>query len=281
MLRASSTLHVMPCARASTSPSPGCCFCNNWARFPYYTNHALFVLNRGQVALDIEHSKYLGGDLQHTHLVKGLDYALLNKVRSETEVETGTAAPPLTNRVAGSERNSGSVANEAAAGSLPASNMPAPPVHGFHTRLGHAIHRIVAEQEASDGSRVTERFLPGRTVFTFSLDATSHALDEIPIIAQRSKEDCAAVADMLNDVVDDAMLRRLRSILDAMRQVGWRGVVCAHPRVTPTNLNCHWVLFVRTPWHPHVHSDRPGALYITCGVVGGTPRPAQKEVKGG
>ena len=28
-------------------------------------------------------SKYLGGDMEHTHLVKGLDYALLQKVRSE------------------------------------------------------------------------------------------------------------------------------------------------------------------------------------------------------
>ena len=30
-----------------------------------------------------EHSKYLGGDLKHTHLVKGLDFALLKKVRDE------------------------------------------------------------------------------------------------------------------------------------------------------------------------------------------------------
>ena len=28
----------------------------------------------------IEDSKYLGGDMEHTHLVKGLDYALLQKV---------------------------------------------------------------------------------------------------------------------------------------------------------------------------------------------------------
>ena len=28
----------------------------------------------------IEESKYLGGDIKHTHLVKGLDIALLNKV---------------------------------------------------------------------------------------------------------------------------------------------------------------------------------------------------------
>ena len=28
----------------------------------------------------IQASKYLGGDMEHTHLVKGLDYALLEKV---------------------------------------------------------------------------------------------------------------------------------------------------------------------------------------------------------
>ena len=28
----------------------------------------------------IQESKYLGGDMKHTHLVKGLDYALLQKV---------------------------------------------------------------------------------------------------------------------------------------------------------------------------------------------------------
>ena len=37
----------------------------------------------------IEESKFLGGDMEHTHLVKGLDYALLDKVRAEiTHKET-------------------------------------------------------------------------------------------------------------------------------------------------------------------------------------------------
>jgi len=31
----------------------------------------------------IQESKYLGGDMEHTHLVKGLDFALLQKVRIE------------------------------------------------------------------------------------------------------------------------------------------------------------------------------------------------------
>ena len=34
---------------------------------------------------DVEKSHYLGGDVQHTHLVRGLDRALLHKVRSEME----------------------------------------------------------------------------------------------------------------------------------------------------------------------------------------------------
>jgi IK cytokine len=29
----------------------------------------------------IQESKFLGGDMEHTHLVKGLDYALLQKVK--------------------------------------------------------------------------------------------------------------------------------------------------------------------------------------------------------
>lgn len=32
-------------------------------------------------AISIQDSKFLGGDLEHTHLVKGLDYALLQQVR--------------------------------------------------------------------------------------------------------------------------------------------------------------------------------------------------------
>ena len=36
----------------------------------------------------IDESKYLGGDMAHTHLVKGLDYALLEKVRSEIAVKS-------------------------------------------------------------------------------------------------------------------------------------------------------------------------------------------------
>lgn len=44
-----------------------------------------------QFMLNLLYSSYFGciyvclGDVEHTHLVKGLDYALLNKVRSEID----------------------------------------------------------------------------------------------------------------------------------------------------------------------------------------------------
>ncbi len=34
----------------------------------------------------IQESKFLGGDMEHTHLVKGLDFALLQKVRQQRHV---------------------------------------------------------------------------------------------------------------------------------------------------------------------------------------------------
>ena len=45
----------------------------------------MYVFNSGddyaeRRKLVIQESKYLGGDMEHTHLVKGLDYALLEKV---------------------------------------------------------------------------------------------------------------------------------------------------------------------------------------------------------
>ena len=40
----------------------------------------------------IAQSKYLGGDVEHTHLVKGLDFALLNKVRAEQQAADAAKA---------------------------------------------------------------------------------------------------------------------------------------------------------------------------------------------
>ena len=43
------------------------------------------MLESQQDLLTVEETKYLGGDLEHTHLVKGLDYALLQKVQPKSQ----------------------------------------------------------------------------------------------------------------------------------------------------------------------------------------------------
>lgn len=42
--------------------------------------------------LSVEDSKFLGGDVEHTHLVKGLDFALLQKVLYTYHSKEGIAA---------------------------------------------------------------------------------------------------------------------------------------------------------------------------------------------
>lgn len=48
--------------------------------------------NSSNTSISIEESKFLGGDVQHTHLVKGLDFALLKKVRSDLDQQQAEEA---------------------------------------------------------------------------------------------------------------------------------------------------------------------------------------------
>lgn len=47
----------------------------------------------------IQESKFLGGDMEHTHLVKGLDFALLQKVSADITVLLKICLLPQTHRV--------------------------------------------------------------------------------------------------------------------------------------------------------------------------------------
>jgi IK cytokine len=69
--------------------------------------------------LSVEETRYLGGDLEHTHLVKGLDFALLQKVRSEQQSHAG-------------ERPEAMPAGDAAAA-----------VPTVRTSIGRAVHAFI------------------------------------------------------------------------------------------------------------------------------------------
>ncbi len=61
-----------------------CCYSRKYTHTYQEIPIALYDSNRSNAAeqrrLAIQESKFLGGDMEHTHLVKGLDFALLQKV---------------------------------------------------------------------------------------------------------------------------------------------------------------------------------------------------------
>ena len=97
-------------------------------------------------SLTVEESKYLGGDMEHTHLVKGLDFALLAKVRAEMDVVEEEKDEALDKAL------------DDALNKLEAA-----------TPLGKSVRSLVLTERRS-GRKHIDMFLPGRTMFAFDLD---------------------------------------------------------------------------------------------------------------
>merc|ERR1712227_749339 len=125
----------------------------------------------------IEQSKYLGGDLAHTHLVKGLDYALLQKIRAEQarkdEEDLNMVRHPMAKK----------------------------------------INRMLFETEIP---KKIDNFLESRMAYVFELD-DEYAESDIPTTLLRSKADCPDLQDNLSQSQNDVVLHKLTQILSYIR----------------------------------------------------------------
>jgi hypothetical protein len=110
-------------------------------------------------SLTVEESKYLGGDMEHTHLVKGLDFALLAKVRAEMDIKEDARDEQLEKQL------------DEALVKLEAT-----------TLLGKTVRNTVLTERRS-GRKNVDMFLPGRTTFVFDLD--DDFATEIPTAVSR------------------------------------------------------------------------------------------------
>jgi len=115
-------------------------------------------------SLTVEESKYLGGDMEHTHLVKGLDFALLAKVRAEMEQKEDERDEELDKAL------------DEALGKLEA-----------NTQLGKSVRGSILAPERRSGRKNIDMFLPGRTTFAFDLDDDFGS--DIPTAISRSMDD--------------------------------------------------------------------------------------------
>lgn len=143
--------------------------------------------------LVIQESKFLGGDMEHTHLVKGLDFALLQKVRSELE---DLSAPEAEKEPVKDKKEV--VKDEVI----------------FKTAQGKKVHNILFNSKAPERN---ELFVPGRMAYVFDIE-DEYAETDIPTISIRSKADCPVLENQSTVTTNDIVINKLTQILSYLRQ---------------------------------------------------------------
>eukprot|EP00887_Chlorella_sp_A99_P003354 scaffold26.g3354.t1 len=129
-----------------------------------------------------EESKYLGGDVAHTHLVKGLDFALLQRVKADQAAAGGKE---------GSEDEEEGAARPGARGGPAFGKVLGgqAEVPKFKSALGRSVHAFFFERGRPGGraaADVSQLFLPRRTAFVYDLEEGG----DLPTTLRRSIEDC-------------------------------------------------------------------------------------------
>ncbi|KAG0301488.1 hypothetical protein BGZ98_008298 [Dissophora globulifera] len=167
-------------------------------------------------------SKYLGGDREHTHLVKGLDYALLDKVRQEDAGRGGDDADL--------DEVFESVENAVKTDSGIELNQAQELVPETASALARNIFTYAIEEPAKKPPKVNEMFIPGRTIFVFELPITNKAKKPksgfvednnpfaVPTTVVRSKADVDQNrAGEVENPEADMVMRKVMHVLQAIR----------------------------------------------------------------
>ena len=149
----------------------------------------------------IQESKFLGGDMAHTHLVKGLDYALLQKVRAE---------------ISNKERENEEILDEI----LEKDKAVEPPPQkenvfdSINNKMAKNIYRMLFQNKMPLRN---EAFLPGRMAYVFDLDDEMSESD-LPTTLMRSKADCPNLEVHTTLSTNDIVINKLTQILAYLRQ---------------------------------------------------------------
>lgn len=150
--------------------------------------------NRRQL---IQESKYLGGDMEHTHLVKGLDFALLQKVRAE-----------IARKEKEEEERMGKPQEETKKHEDPENKIE------FKTPLGRNVYRILFKSEAYERK---ELFVPGRMTYLVDL-ADEYPDTDIPTTLIHSKADCPTMEAQTTMTTNDIVISNIIQIFSDLRQ---------------------------------------------------------------
>jgi len=150
----------------------------------------------------IQESKFLGGDMAHTHLVKGLDYALLQKVRAE---------------ISSKERDDevlDSMLEEVEEPEAVEEQKKENLVNTVKNKMARNVCRILFENKPP---LKNENFFTGRMAYVFDLE-DDQAESDIPTILMRSKADCPNVELQIAPSTNDIVINKLTQIMALIRQ---------------------------------------------------------------
>ncbi|XP_023030404.1 IC cytokine homolog beag [Leptinotarsa decemlineata] len=154
----------------------------------------------------IQESKFLGGDMEHTHLVKGLDYALLQKVRSEItqiEQEQEIELERLAHKSMEEKEKERKDAQKKEEEEMK-----------FKTKIGRSIYHTMNLLKSRHIER-SELFIPGRMAYVIDLD--EEADSDIPTTLIRSVADVPSFELTTTVTTNDIVISKLTQILSYLR----------------------------------------------------------------
>jgi IK cytokine len=157
----------------------------------------------------IQQSKFLGGDLEHTHLVKGLDYALLQKVKSEIQHQEQIQEEEIEKMIDEKilERNEKNI-----------EKIEKEDESQIKSVMGKNIHRWITIQNSKNIER-NEMFFPGRMAYNFEFEDENVETD-IPTTLIRSKTELMGSVDLNTLSTNDIVVNKLTQIFSYLRQGG-------------------------------------------------------------
>lgn len=178
----------------------------------------------------IEDSKYLGGDVEHTHLVKGLDFALLEKVKNDQKLEEKLAGDKSNDRElmfgdVDSDSEEEEFRNEAILAASSASNSKRQIVDIEKLKKGQsteiipcrtALARRLLNVMEEKWPEKSELFLPGRMSYIIPIDGDGE--DNTVTTILRSKADASVQDESGLPNESDFALDQLVNILTRIRR---------------------------------------------------------------
>merc|ERR1712029_750708 len=169
------------------------------------TNTETMITERG-IEMIIER-----GDMEHTHLVKGLDFALLQKVRAEIEAIETAKIDEEEEEVTIKE-----VSKKAEEAKAEKKDEEKPEedkaISECRTTIGKNIYRLMFNPEIPKSN---ELFMPGRMAYVMDLEEDGET--DIPTTSIRSKKDVVNSEQKATLSTNDIVINKLTQILSYLR----------------------------------------------------------------